>query len=294
MASFLSGLGKYASSGLSPFGGGGGSQFGLLGGLFKDNPFGILGGALGLGGRKPGEEAAEPPGMSEAAEGELSPEEQVSSPAAIAASGAPPAKKGLLSGLGDRLKHVTDTDKEGVTFGDKLFAMGSILQGDSAGGANYLQGRRNAAEKRMLRDEETRLRKGGAANIARNWGKDGLNVGGYLQGQADIGGGVDLGDILRAQEAAQPHWQALTPAGGGMMLFNPRTRETQEVSSGPARMDQYIRGPDGRPILNPDWLKARQQEAQMQRQVLVQNPLPRRSSGSGRRPGSYGVGEVDY
>jgi hypothetical protein len=102
----------------------------------------------------------------------------------------------LQSGIHGFLSRLTAPDPDGVTFNDKLMAMGSILQGDSKGAASYLQQqRKNAsatvAAKQKLQDslDKQKAAQEAANDLAANTDAKGyINMQGYFRDRAAHGG----------------------------------------------------------------------------------------------------------
>lgn len=134
------------------FGMGGGG--GLLAGLGKK--VGMGGGGFGqafqLGGMAPQGAGAGAPIMGDFEGGDAGMD---TGPAPAGAAGMAGGDKGLLGG-------VKSPDGHKVSFADKLFAAGSVLQGDSGGAATYIQNQRNMADKLNERDRTRGITERGA------------------------------------------------------------------------------------------------------------------------------------
>lgn len=145
---------------------------------------------------------------------------------------------------GGLLSKLQDPDSRGLTFGDKLFAAGGALQGDSGGAATFIQNQRANAS---AEDEKMRQRRNallGAKAFRRNVDANGnMNFQGYA---------TDLGDAFDPQKAAELQkllahkYQLASLANGGAGAFDPDTGSiTQQIAGERKAPDGYSYMPNG-------------------------------------------------
>lgn len=123
---------------------------------------------------------------------------------------------GLLDKLGGML---SDTDERGLTGRDKLFAMGSVMQGDSGGAASYLANQRQAAD---VLGERKRQQEMAAAGLAALQGAIDPATGqlDYRKYLAALPPGADPTAGLKVREGLQPDIAPISGPRGAVNLFD--------------------------------------------------------------------------
>lgn len=135
--------------------------------------------------------------------------QQVTAPPTFQRMGGVTGQGGLL----DTLRR--PTDEKSLGWGDKLYAIGSIMQGDSGGAANYLAGQKEAAQKTADREKVEARRKAGLEAFGAAMGGGGqFNARDYIQRVLAAGG--DLGDALETAQALAPKVSLQNAGGGGL------------------------------------------------------------------------------
>lgn len=193
------------------------------------------------------------------------------------------ATGGTTGGL---LSKMQTPDARGLTFGDKLFASGSILQGDSGGAASYIQNQRSLADRDSQRGmaKET-AEKGLAAlrgNIDPATGQ--LNVRGYLDA---LPPGSDPMDGLKMRDALRPDVTPMSGPDGSLYGFNRGTGTfTQGVAGRPKPPGQLIQDEDGNWGVNPQFVQLQEQVAAAKRRgAPLAGRAPRAPASTGRPAG---------
>src|SRR4051812_26102489 len=104
------------------------------------------------------------------------------------AAGPPPeAEAPEGGGLRGLLARVTAPDPSGLTFGDKLFAVGSSLKGDTAAVGRYLNTRNAALVKQKADATKQALAKAASQVLADNTDANGaVNIQGLVKGYAAL------------------------------------------------------------------------------------------------------------
>ena len=227
---------------MSIFGGFSGGAGGLLSGL-KAKLMGDAVGPANLGAYSGGDAGEGPLPAGAANMGGFS-----GGDAGVATAAASPRQ-----GLGGLLDKIKTPDARGLTFGDKLFAAGSVLQGDSGGAATYLQNQRGLADKVAERDKATALSKRGAAAFRNNILGDGtFNFKGYAD---DLGDDLDPMAALKMRDATEPDYGVMSGQRGQLTAYNKRNpRDHYEVQpAGPAPESMF--NDDG--SINLNFIRAR-------------------------------------
>lgn len=115
---------------------------------------------------------------------------------------------GLLSGF-------LNTDESGISGRDRLFAMGSILQGDSGGAQTYLQGQRTAATAANDRKRRDELERGGLEALNSAFDERGnFDMPRYLAKVRQLG--LDPSAGLKMAESLAPKISLQNAGGGGL------------------------------------------------------------------------------
>lgn len=184
---------------------------------------------------------------------------------------------------GGLLSHFLNTGDDGVTVGDRVFALGSILQGDSGGAQSYLSGQRTAATAANDRKRRDELERSGIEALRANIGENGqLNLPGYLKAVLAAGGdpaaGLGLAQTLAPKTSLQNAgggglYEVTTPFGGAAS-----TRElVAPQAKAPGRLMQ---DPEtGEWVPNPAYADAIEAEARARRTGA---PPVGRGGGGGR------------
>lgn len=127
---------------------------------------------------------------------------------------------GLLSKLGT-------PDGRGLTFGDKLFAAGSVLQGDSGGAAAYLANQRGTADamgERKRQQDMARLGQEAFRGAIMPDGK--FNFKGYVDA---LGSQGDPKSALAMRDAMRPNLTPMSGARGAVNVFDRDTGDVREA-----------------------------------------------------------------
>lgn len=150
--------------------------------------------------------------------------------------------KAAQPGLLERMK---TPDARGLTFGDKLFAAGSVMQGDSGGAATYLSNQRAAADQLSERTRGRDLAAQGldALRGAIDPATGQLNVQKYL---ASLPAGADMSEGLKVREALQPRRTSMSGPGGGIYSVD------QDAPGGPKATELIAGRPAAPSLFNPD------------------------------------------
>jgi hypothetical protein len=158
---------------------------------------------------------------------------------------------------GGLLSKLQDPDSRGLTFGDKLFAAGSVLQGDSGGAATYLQNQRALAGKEDDKMTATRARLAGQKAFKNNIGPNGeMNFQGYAN---DMGDNFDPAEALALRKAMQrPAYQSVNTANGGTATFDPVSGNYRPGIAGVAKPSLF--NPDG--TLNENFILGRTKDVE--------------------------------
>jgi hypothetical protein len=175
------------------------------------------------------------------------------------------------AGLLDRMG---TPDANGRTFGDKLFAAGSILQGDSGGAASYLQNQRTMQDAENERQRQQNIAQAGMKAISDNvdpvTGR--LNTQGYLKAMAAGGGSAgDLSQGLAVRKALAPETSVITPGAEGAYNVS-RNQDTGAATSSTLVPKDWTKSPvleNGQP--NLPYLKAMALQEQMKSDALQPN-----------------------
>lgn len=104
-------------------------------------------------------------------------------------------------------------DARGLTFGDKLFAAGSVMQGDSGGAASYLQNQRATADVVSERERKRELAMRSLAALRKNFKGGQFNYEGYL---ADMPNDGDPTEALAMATKLAPEVQVQNMGANGM------------------------------------------------------------------------------
>lgn len=192
---------------------------------------------------------------------------------------------GLLERLGT-------PDARGLTFGDKLFAAGSIAQGDSSGAMSQLQNRQIMARQQALQDQtlEDRKRRSAAFKAAMATGK--FDPATYAQMSEDS---FDPDEAAKLATAFRRQGHFMN-ANNGLYYVNEDDpgNPTEVVKGQPKPPGQFVQDPEtGEWGINPDYVQLQEQIAAARRRGAP--PVGRRSGGgSGRAPKSYGADDVSW
>ena len=139
-------------------------------------------------------------------------------------SQAAPAKHG---GLGGFLAHLTADDPDGITFRDKLMALGSIVGGNGGEAQTYLQSRRAEAAKQKALDQAKDMKRKQAQAFFGAMRPDGsLDLAKYAQLAGDA---FDAGDASKIYKDLAPSYEFVTPGPGGVFMGNKATGKGSEV-----------------------------------------------------------------
>jgi hypothetical protein len=199
-----------------------------------------------------------------------------------------PKQPGFL----DRLK---EPDDRGLTFGDKLFAAGGVLQGDSGGAMSYLQNQRLMS--RHLADQDDvkagHKRRSAAFKAAMTGGKFDPAI--YSQLADEDFDPSDLAAMQNAFGTKPRSGQFLQGAGGQLGYGDPDTGSYREINPAiPKPPGPLVQDDNGDWVENPAYIALQEHVAAAKRKGA---PLaPRRASGGGRgrAPKSYGADEVSF
>ena len=199
----------------------------------------------------------------------------------------PPTLTGNTTG--GLLSKLQAPDARGLTFGDKLFAAGNVLQGDSGGAASYIQNQRANAQNEDDRMTARRSQLAGAKAFRNNMNPDGsMNFQGYTN---------DLGDELNPEKAValrkdmRPDITPMSGANGALYGFN---KDTGTFGLGvPGVTPQTLFNPDG--SINQGFIEGKRQEAlAVSKAQREGKPLAPRVGRAGPKRGSYGQNEIDW
>jgi len=164
------------------------------------------------------------------------------------------ATGGTTGGLLDKIKA---PDSRGLTFGDKLFAAGSILQRDPGGAATFLQNQRGIADQMAQRDKAQGIKERFARAFRNNIGPDGqMNFQGLM---AEAGDDFDPMDLVGLRKATRPDIVPMSGPRGALMGFNKDTGTASTLVPGEAQQQQLF-NPDG--SINQQYIRGRSQEAE--------------------------------
>ena len=146
---------------------------------------------------------------------------------------------------------------DGVSFRDRLFAVGAGLQGDTSGAASYLQNARNNAErladKAKLQNDQARK----AAAFKAAWVGGKFDAGVYAQMAGDA---LDASDVASFDRAFNPTGSFQSAGGGGLYYTNPSDHTATQVVAPPPRKVTAFND-DG--TMNDEWIKQRALEAEL-------------------------------
>ena len=145
---------------------------------------------------------------------------------------------------GGLLSKLQAPDGRGLTFGDKLFAAGNVLQGDSGGAATYLQNQRANAQNEDDRMTARRNQLAGAKAFRNNLNPDGsMNFQGYAN---DLGDELDPAKAVALRKGMGHEYQLASLANGGAGSFDPTTGKVTEQIAGQRKApDGYSYNADG-------------------------------------------------
>ena len=178
------------------------------------------------------------------------------SPEAEAAP-APGSAHGFLSGLGDVLKRATATTADGLTFGDRLQAIGSILQGDTPGAQAYLKDRRDEASKQKLQVRQQAMLKERAQAFRDAIQPDGsINFKTLMSEGSDALEPDDIAKLYGAFGLSKRHTSFRTPlpGPGGAVSFDERKGTSTRIAdpTTPKHDPMYTYDENDQPVgLNP-------------------------------------------
>lgn len=181
-------------------------------------------------------------------------------------------------GLLDRLRA---PDANGVTFSDKLSAMGGILAGDDNPYA------RIDAAKKANAETQQRARRNQAFMAAYKNGK--FDPAAYAEALGSAN--VDPSDIAALEKAfnhQQSDSQYVEGPDGIYQVDKPsgQTRRVQEYPAKPNTTPGQINPQTGRWEWAPGYLDAIGSRAEVQREAVVKHPMPSRGGGGGRGGGT--------
>jgi hypothetical protein len=197
------------------------------------------------------------------------------------------ATGGMGGGLLDKIK---EPDSRGLTFGDKLFATGSILQGDSGGAASYLANQRQTADALAQRNTQAEQAKAAMDALRGAIGENGqLDVRRYL---AALPAGSDPSAGLKVRESLQPDITPMSGPRGAINLFDRgQGKFVPGGIAGEAREPELF-NPDG--SVNQAYIDAKAREAEAVAGGRRRGAPPVGRSGGGGRPKSYGRDDVTF
>lgn len=182
-------------------------------------------------------------------------------------------------------------DSRGLNFGDKLFAAGSILQGDSGGAASYLQNQRAQADVLGERARTRDLSAKGSEALRNSLNPDGtLNFKAYL---AAMGPNADPATALKLEEQLAPSYATMSGPRGQLTAINKRNpRDFFEVQpAGPAPIGMIDPETGG---LNPLYFQGIEAKAAAERKGKPLAPRAPARGRAGARPKSYGLSDVTF
>lgn len=181
---------------------------------------------------------------------------------------------------GGLLSKVRDPDSRGLTFSDKLFAAGSVLQGDSGGAATYIANQRNAADALNERERTRGIAERGAAAFSENL-LDGLpdNFKRYARA---LGKDLNPESLMKMYQDQRTKYSGMSTANGGITAFDPyNPAGSVVVNPGEAaEPPKFVQGPNGL-MPNPVWGEWQYQQAAAERRGKPQAPRVGRASGGG-------------
>ena len=211
------------------------------------------------------------------------------------ANGAPQAAPAPVSALDDTpeppaqpqgfLSRLTQTTPDGLTFGDRLTALGSILKGDSAGARDFLQNQRANADVLKQRADKKATATASLAALRGAMNPDGtMDWQKYL---AALPGEGDPSTAIKLAEATRPEWKEFSTANGGAGAFDARNpAHVQVLAKGVAKPpSKLILKPGGDPSDPEDWVpntNLLEFDKQQKQQAAAATAQYRRPAGAGK------------
>jgi hypothetical protein len=170
-----------------------------------------------------------------------------------------------LQGMPDLQQHglldrMGTADDRGMNFGDKLFAMGQILQGDMGGAADFMHQQRASNDVLQQRALQQKIAQGGLDALRNNMRDDGsLDLKGYLR---DMPAGGDPTQGLGLAEDQRPKFTPMSIGDGGLASFDPRHGTATTVVQPTPTLNPAIRDAKGNVVGNPAYLQFHRQLSQ--------------------------------
>jgi hypothetical protein len=192
---------------------------------------------------------------------------------------------------GGLLDSLRTPDSRGLTFGDKLWAAGSVLQGDSGGAASYLQNQRQMATQETDKQRAQRIQQQGLDALRNNvdptTGQ--LNIQGYLKA---LPAGGDLDQGLAVRKALQPEHSIITPGAEGALdvARDPNTGVPSITRLAPRDFSKSLTLADGTP--NYDLIRAQAADAKAKSDALFPNQMSLKSNRAPPKAGGAGGGAL--
>lgn len=136
---------------------------------------------------------------------------------------------------GGLLSNFLNTDESGISGRDRMFALGSILQGDSGGAQSYLSGQ--AAQAQAMRDRQRReeLERAGMEALSGSIDDRGnFDMRQYMTKVRQLG--IDPSSGLQMAQSLAPKVSTMTPGAGGLIEV------TQGPFGGPSTTRTLVEG----------------------------------------------------
>jgi hypothetical protein len=195
---------------------------------------------------------------------------------------------GLLDRLGT-------PDERGLSFGDKLFAAGSIAQGDSQGAYSMIQQARAAHRQQQQEDEAKRVKanRSAAFKAAIDPVTGRFNPGIYAQ---MAGEDFDPQDAAQARTAFKKDG-AFMNANNGIyhVSEDDPAHPTTVVAGAPKPPGQFVQDPEtGEWGINPLYAQLQEDIARARRRGAPPVGRSGGRGGAGRAPKSYGQNDVEW
>lgn len=191
------------------------------------------------------------------------------------------------------LSRLTATTPDGLTFQDRLMALGSILHGDGAGAQNYLQQQRTnaTAQTKLAKADADRQKMAAAFKAAYAGGKFDPQV------YANMAGSEFNPSDLEALAKAGGEQKFLT-SRGSIFLGNATQGTMKPLYTAPNKLpfgwdvddDTGEVSPTPGGPFDPKTIQA---NALTRRKVITGNPMPGKA-GAAKKPKSYDAGQVNW
>jgi hypothetical protein len=197
-----------------------------------------------------------------------------------------PAPQGFLAKL-------TATDPNGVTFNDKLMALGQILQGDPTGAQGYLEKQQDKVMQQRAIALKQQIASQQAQAFANNMRPDGsLDMAGYAR---DSAGAFDPDQAVKMRTAFDPKRQIITTREGGVYTYDPVTNRAEQMFAPQAPKPPPLMKFDenGDLVVDPAQIQAKAQVARDAAKARLDFHAPTRAP-AGKGPKSYGANEIQW